>query len=142
MEGHGLVRPGLRNGVAERAEIADLIARERDDPEARLAVQARGQTDEALDVRGHGLVRVAPLDDPVERDARLLAELDLLHILHDADEEVPALVGERLELSLSETVHAADHAGFLRAGLEQVLVEVLRGRLLDALEGRQESDRP
>src|SRR3972149_7858248 len=87
IQGDALVRPRLRDGVAERTEFVDLIARERHDTEAGLPVEGRGHADEALDVRGHGLVRLAALDDPLEGDARVLPETNRLGGLHRTGQE-------------------------------------------------------
>src|SRR5437762_14032810 len=96
-----VVRPRLRDGVAERTEIVNRTAGERHDPQSGLAVQGRRHPDEPLDVRGDGVVGLTSLDDPFQRYAGLGVVAARLQLLDEPDDQVPAPVGQGLDLALS-----------------------------------------
>src|SRR2546422_3205134 len=58
---HRIVRPRLRDGVAERTELVKRITGEGNYLQARLAVQRGRHPDESLDIGGHGLICFAAL---------------------------------------------------------------------------------
>src|SRR5947208_8930248 len=103
-----VLRPRLRHGVAERTEIVNRAAGERHDLQSGLAVQGGRHADEPLDVRGDRLVRLTPLDNAFQRHAGLALIADRFQLLDESDDQVPAPVGEGLDLALSKAVDAPD----------------------------------